>query len=219
MCRFFSHRVAFLAVLSLLYLSLCGSGRADDVSFSPRFDSIPSDETGIDKAGNSSQHIYSFSRFSSLIKLVCNGLAADQRDALIREVASKSSRKEASCATCRALLNEFASACRPSTQRQGQVGGLMNVPYPRRIPSTPTIDGVSRLGQEMFELDRDSGQVFAAVSRFASIVLSQRGLSRGELDYFRTLFTFFKSPWIGRADTERYFRRAQDEESRALFDQ
>ena len=223
MCGLFSHRIVFLLVLPLV-LSVFGNCLAEDVSFSPRFDSIASDESGINKGeatgGTGSQHIYSFSRFSSLIQVVCKGLATDQRNSFISEVASKSSRKEAACATCRALLNEFASACRHSKQKhRAPTEGLLTVPYPARTPSTLTLDGVSRLAQAMFELDRESGQVFAAVSRFASIVLSQRGLSRGELDYFGTFFTFFKSPWIGRADTERYSRRAQDEESRALFEQ
>jgi hypothetical protein len=222
-CRLFSHRFVFLVVLSLV-LSVCDACLAEDVSFSPRFDSIASDDGGINKggakSGTGSQHIYSFSRFSPLIQAVCKGLATDQRNALLSEVASESSRKEAACATCRALLNEFASGCRRSKQRNTMpTERLVTVPYPARNPSTVTLDGVSRLGQAMFELDRESGHVFVAISRFASIVLSQRGLSRGELDYFGTFFAFFKSPWVGRVSTERYSRLAQDEESRALFEQ
>lgn len=218
----------FIVLGAVHSIVACQISHADDVSFSPRYDGEALDAEGqVEFGGDSaevlrkSRRIYSFSRFAALVSLVCDGLAHDQRAGSLSTWAADGAVGEEPCPTCRSLLNEFASGCRnkltpPSNREKG--ASLATVPYPPRYPSASTLDATSRLAQALYERDSESGEIFAAISRFATIVLGRRGMSRGELDYFGIFFAYFKSPWIGRGESEKFMRRAQEEESRALFE-
>lgn len=212
-----------------LLFTICFISKIDaqEVSFTPRFDTV--EDSAIESHNDGSQvgleaHLYSFGRFRSEIDLVCAGLDGDKRTNRLVEISAEGSRVKGLTPTYRALLNEIASRCsatirssKGTGQNRSVASSLFDVPYPSRWPSTETLDATSRLGAALYSYDKDTGTIFVALHRFSSLVLSYRGLSRGEIDYYGTFFKFLQGAWIGRNYTDRYQRLANREDSAILF--
>lgn len=209
-------------------MSITGQVLAQDVAFTPRFDSIEGSDVASyqhGSLGGTDKQLYSFGRFRSEIESVCVGLDEDKRAHRLAEIAAAGSPTSDLTPTYRSLLREFAARCssrsvvrRGSEKKNHSVGALFDVPYPSRWPSVETLDAASRLSAALYSYDKDSGGIFVAVRRFSSLVLSFRGLSRGEIDYYSTFFKYLQAAWMGRENTDRYQRLANKEESNILFE-
>lgn len=204
-----------------------GLVHAQEVAFTPRFDSVENGEGESPESGSQvglDNHLYSFGRFRAEIDLVCARLDEDKRAGRLVQIAEDSGRAKDLSPTYRALLKEITLRCgaimraqRGMGQNRSVVSPLFDVPYPSRWPSTETLDATSRLGAALYSYDKDSGTIFVALRRLSTLVLGYRGLTRGEIDYYGAFFKFLQSAWMGRKQTDRYQRLANKEESTVLF--
>lgn len=232
MLSFFVKRCGTSCIVFISTLCVSCEVLAQEVSFTPRFDSIDADtkygrtesQLESDNSRSSAGALYSFGRFQAQIDWICEGMQSDLRASRLAEIAAESLQSESLAPTARALLKEFESRCgsrmrtlRRVRSRDDTPKTLHDVPYPSRFPSTETLDATSRLSVALYSQAKGGGGMYVAVRRFSSIVLSYRGLNRGEIDYYSTFFKFLEAAWMDRKQTDQYQRLATREESNNLF--
>lgn len=137
---------------------------AQEAPFHPRFDAVSPESQSRDEAGDdeddedgeegeeeggesptptatpgesTGQQVYSFARFTSIVKDLCNSLRADRREARVFEVSEKGVADRGSCGTCRALYRQFVMWCRPKTSQETAVKKKKPTPTPTAT-ITPT---------------------------------------------------------------------------------
>ena len=73
-------------------------------------------------------------------------------------------------------------------------------PTKQRYPAPVLLDLVSRMADEMYDVESDDGAVRRALDSVKTAVLSAGDISVAERDYFDTFFAFLTAPWEGRED-------------------
>lgn len=222
--------VCYLAVCCAVALSVPGTALAQDVPFNPRFDGTnerkQKSATPTPDESAKQTSIYSFGRFASTFKAMCDGLAIDRRRGRVFDVATVGLREEVSCASCRAFYRQLVQSCAPPRQKKPEVTPLASppgedvaaeagadqgqqatpsptptatpTPQPDRYPSTEVIDAASRLGIGLYDMEPGEGSPFKAVRAFETRLLGQKDLTAGERDYFGVLLSYLLAAWQGR---------------------
>jgi hypothetical protein len=115
------------------------------------------------------QKIFSFARFTSIFKDLCNSLRVDGREARLFEVSEKGLADRSSCGGCRALYRQVVFWCRPQESQQAVARKKNPTPTPTATV-TPTAtasdeeDSQDVAGEEGIETEEKGGEEDAGES-------------------------------------------------------
>jgi len=99
------------------------AGQCQEVSFTPRYDGIPTPAPKKAKVTptptavvSRAPQLYSLARFNNLFQEACRLLEADGRRERVFAVSKSGAQDVRECPSCRALFRQFAQACTPKLQ-------------------------------------------------------------------------------------------------------
>ncbi len=214
-----------------LFLATCvylPGARCQEVSFTPRFEGIPTPSAKKAKAtptpgikASRAPQLYSLARFNNLFQEACRLFESDRRRERVFAVAKAGAEDVHECASCRALFRQFAQACTPKMQvgttrekspatsseitpvpasTRGKEGQTADPggPSPKRYPRTDLVDVLSRLSGGLNEFGPDNSPVFEALKGFERRLMAADGLTAGERDYYGVVLAYLFAAWSGR---------------------
>lgn len=209
-------RIKFGVVVLVSSLAFFASdGHGQEVSFTPRYDSITPAKKRVKREATplieakKAPQLYSLARYNLLFQEMCRLLEADGRRERVYKVCKAAVEEEQGCSSCRALLRQIAQSCSPKALPKKTPLPMPTVApapasldqQPKRYPRTDLIDVVSRLSDGLHEFGPGPGPVFDAVRSFETHLVGREDLTPGERDYYGHLLSYLFSAWDGRPDS------------------
>ncbi|MFN4896206.1 MAG: hypothetical protein ACK5GN_06470 [Pseudomonadota bacterium] len=215
-------------VASLCIVLLCSFGcRAQEVSFTPRYDAIGSEVKRFKRTPTPvvdavpAPQLYSLGRFNPLFQQMCRLLEEDgRRDRLFR-IAKGGSDDEQDCPSCRALFRQIAQSCaakvrvkkisQPTPVARATAGarqelgdskglnqGTGDLSVRPRYPRTDLLDVLSQLSTALYDFSPGKGPCFDALKSLELRLSTAPDLAVGEREYFSVVMTYLMAAWAGR---------------------
>lgn len=135
-------RIKFGVVVLVSSLAFFASdGHGQEVSFTPRYDSITPAKKRVKREATplieakKAPQLYSLARYNLLFQEMCRLLEADGRRERVYKVCKAAVEEEQGCSSCRALLRQIAQSCSPKALPK-----KTPVPIPSLTPVPPSVE-------------------------------------------------------------------------------